>query len=92
MERAKFVSNVFGYCGSEIKTDDIVKDKEGELKQRIRAVLGDDNFEITYNYVNGANNKEETANQKRAQDLRGGAFERHESWECACAYPSRSCR
>lgn len=91
-ERVKFVSNVFGYCGSEIATDSIINDKAGELRQRIRAVLGDDNFEITFNYVNGANSKEETAKQKRAQDLQGGAFARHESWECACAYPSRSCR
>jgi hypothetical protein len=91
-ERVKFLSNVFGYCASETPTDDIVKDKESELRRRIRAVLGDDNFEITNNYLNGANVSEEKANEKRAQDLRGGAFTRHESWECACAYPARSCR
>ena len=91
-ERVKFVSNVFGYCGSEIRGDTITQDKELELKERIRAVLGDDNFEITYNFVDGGSNTQEAANRKREQDMKSEGYGRHESWECACAYTSRSCR
>lgn len=91
-ERLKFVSEVFGYCGSEISRDSIVNDKENELRARIRAVVGDDNFEITDNFVNGANSTREIAERRRATDLRDSGYSRHESWDCACEYPSRACR
>jgi hypothetical protein len=90
-DRLVFVSNVFGYCATEINTDNIVKDNELLLRERIRAIVGDDNFEITYNAVFGGSTKQQTE-QKRARTLQDPAYARHESWQCECDYPSRSCR